>query len=175
MNSIDRVIHFENLDNLKNTMDHEKKTIFFLVFDSKLKKIRKKFLNQFWIVFFIKPSFIKVNEAFKSINPQGSWAEKDITTDNLETTFLANLDHFPFYTNQIHDLMNKRIPLNHFELKLLECLDLGIPGKNLTEHLPASSSKIERAKRKLKMRFEVEGLTDCALIRRAKEKGYLNA
>jgi hypothetical protein len=169
------VFYFDTINNMENKISSIEQSICFFVFDSKLKlkRLRKEYPKHFWILFFVNPSLLNVKEAFENLNPQGIWAEKDINADNLVNTLSANWDHFPLYTNQINILMSKKMNIDLFHLKLLEYLDLGVMGKNLPEYLPSSSSTIERAKRKLKILFDVEGLNDCALIRRAKENGYL--
>ena len=173
--SLSTVLFFNDLRNLENKISTLEQSICFFVIDSKLKlkRLRKKYPKHFWILLFINPKLVHVKEVFENLNPQGIWAEKDMNADNLINTLITNLDHFPLFTNQINNLMSKEIKIDLFHLELLECLALGISGKNLPEYLPSSSSTIERTKRKLKILFDVEGLTDCALVRRAKENGYI--
>jgi len=143
--SLNTVLFFDDLRNLENKISVMERSICFFIIDSKLKlkRLRKKHPKHFWILLFNNPRLVYVKEAFENLNPQGIWAEKDINADNLINTLTANLDHFPLFTNQINILMSKKMKIDLFHLELLECLALGISGKNLPEYLPSSSSTIE--------------------------------
>ena len=107
--------------------------------------------------------------------PAGMWHIVDIRPDSFPIFLKTSLNAPPFLSPRILFFLEKaNLPLRDFDLKLLHCLNQGIPAKNLPDCLPGAASTIERAKRKLKTLFKVEQLTDCALVNRAREWGFLS-
>lgn len=133
----------------------------------------KNIPTAFKIVFLTEPAMLDLWKLDQKINPQGLWHCDDINADNLVPTFKANLDRYPYYSPSIIKMLNQKTELTIEDLQMLRLLERGIHTKDLDQFLPESLPTIGRRKKRLKQRFQVENLTDCALVRKAREKGLI--
>lgn len=69
-------------------------------------------------------------------------------------------------------MKNKRIELNEIELKIVQLLAQGIRNKNLCEHLYLSNSAVEKRKKKLKEKLNLNG-NDEGLLKIARENKWI--
>lgn len=111
------------------------------------------------------------------LNPEALLLKSELTSAMLEETIKDVLDDIPRYSRPVLQLMRKHIT-NHDNVdatdrKLIYQLSMGTKTKDLPEYLNLSLPGIERRKRLLKSIFNIEGMSDKALIKVAREKGFL--
>ncbi len=113
----------------------------------------------------------------KTIKPDALLLKNDLTFQSLVEGVLNVIHDVPFYSNPILKLVRQHISndfnLDDIDRQMLYHLSLGTKTKELPEIVSLSQAGIERRKRRLNQIFNNEKKTDKALLKLAKEKGFL--
>jgi len=119
----------------------------------------------------------RINNIFKTINPDGFLIKNDVAPEDIIEAINRVITNSPYYSKTVLKLLRKHvlndIPLDKFDRQLLYELSIGTKMKDLPSILPLSMAGIERRKRHLKEIFNVSGRDDKKLIQLAKEKGFI--
>jgi len=139
--------------------------------------LREKFKKIKIIVITALSDNSRLNSIFKSIDPDGFLIKSDLTSKILNNAIENVIEGSPYYTKTVLKLLRK-ISTNDFTIdsldrKLLFELSKGAKMKELPGVLMLSIAALERRKRILKERFNVEGKGDRQLIREAEIKGFI--
>lgn len=139
-----------------------------------LLQLKPEYPNLSLVLVCIKSLCFEMATFNELLKPQGIWHVEDLKPNCFSLFLAQTLEHPPCFSPKVASLFqNTHLAVNDFDKKLLACLDQGIHNKDLPKHLSGSMSTIERSKRKLKVLFDVEELTDCALVNKAREQGFL--
>ena len=139
-----------------------------------LLQLKPEYPNLSLVLVCIKPLCYEVTAYNELLKPQGIWHVEDLKPNCFSLFLAQTLERPPRFSPKIASLFQSaHLAVDDFDKKLLACLDQGIHNKNLPKHFSGSMSTIERSKRKLKVLFDVEELTDCALVNKAREQGFL--
>lgn len=139
-----------------------------------LLQLKPEYPNLSLVLVCIKPLCFEMVSYNGLLKPPGIWHIEDLKPNCFSMFLTKILAHPPCFSPKVASLFqNAHLAVNGFDKKLLACLDQGIHNKDLPKHLSGSMSTIERSKRKLKALFGVEELTDCALVNKAREQGFL--
>ena len=119
----------------------------------------------------------RMHNIFKSINPEGFLIKNDINVKELTAAITAVLEGAPYYSRTVSSLFRKQM-IQHFSVdkidrQILHEISLGTRMKELPKVVPLSMAGIEKRKRILKEKFDVEDQGDVALISRAREMGFI--
>jgi two-component system response regulator NreC len=113
----------------------------------------------------------------KTIKPDGLLLKNKLTFQSLTEGVLNVINGTPFYSNPILKLVRQHISndfnLDDIDRKMLYHLSQGAKTKELTDVVHLSQSGIESRKRRLNQIFNNEKKTDKALLKLAKESGFL--
>ncbi|NRR93128.1 response regulator transcription factor [Winogradskyella undariae] len=119
----------------------------------------------------------RINNIFKSLNPEGLLIKNDLTPKALVNAIEEVLEDIPAYTKTVKRLLRKLatndISIDYIDRQLLYQLSIGTKMIELPDILNMSIGGIERRKRQLKDVFDVSGGEDKVLIAIAKEKGFI--
>ncbi|MBL4887251.1 MAG: DNA-binding response regulator, partial [Flavobacteriaceae bacterium] len=119
----------------------------------------------------------RIQNIFKSINPDGFLIKNDISPNELMTTINTVMDDPPYYSKTVIKIIRREISnefvLDYIDRKILYELSLGTRMKDLPTVLPLSIAGIEKRKRHLKNIFNIKTVDDKELILKAKEKGFI--
>lgn len=119
----------------------------------------------------------RLNNLFKSINPEGLLVKNDLKPDILVNAINDVLEGIPAYTKTVKLLLKKLVSsdvsLDQIDRKILYHLSIGARMFELPNRLLMSIGGIEKRKRSLKEAFGVTGKDDKALIKIAKAKGFI--
>lgn len=134
--------------------------------------IHKIFPDLEWIVVTQKRLIAPIKIWQTTIKPRGIWH----TADCLEFNFWEFVQHdYPvLHSHSISKLLQHSfLELSSQDQSLLKTLEQGVPLKQIQKTLQISKSTLYRRLDILKDRFELSYRTDIELIRKAKERGYL--
>jgi len=119
----------------------------------------------------------RVNNIFKSINPDGFLIKNDVGPEDMIEAIKTVITDPPYYSKSVVKLLRKHflndILLDKVDRQLLYELSIGTKMKDLPNILPLSIAGVERRKRHLKEIFDVSKRDDKKLIQLAKEKGFI--
>ena len=119
----------------------------------------------------------RIQNIFKSLNPEGFLIKNDLDPKELVTAIVKILQGGVHYSNTVSTLMRKRlyneIVVDKIDRQILYELSIGTKMKDLPNVVPLSIAGIEKRKRILKQIFDVEDQGDKALILKAREKGFI--
>jgi len=119
----------------------------------------------------------RINAILKNIDPDGFLIKNDLDTVELVKAIQAVIDHPPYYSHSVLNVMRNQMSNNFFldktDRQLLFELSNGSKMKDLPEVLFLSIAGVERRKRKLKKIFGIENQSDRELLLLAKEKGFI--
>lgn len=119
----------------------------------------------------------RIQNIFKSLNPEGFLIKNDLDPKELVTAIVKILQGGVHYSNTVSNLMRKRlyneIVVDKIDRQILYELSIGTKMKDLPNVVPLSIAGIEKRKRILKQIFDVEDQGDKALILKAREKGFI--
>jgi len=120
---------------------------------------------------------LRIQNIFKSINPEGFLIKNDITPKELVNAIDLILNNKSFYSETVMQVIRKQLTINitidDIDRKLLYELSLGTRMIDLAEMLPLSLNGLEKRKQRLMDLFEVEVRNDRSLIINAREKGFI--
>lgn len=119
----------------------------------------------------------RIHNILKNVNPDAFLIKNDVTSSELQDAIIATVNHPPYYSKTVLNLMRKQMSneflLDGTDRRLLYELSIGTKMKELPEILPLSIAGIERRKRNLKIIFGVEDDGDRSLVLKAKDKGFI--
>jgi len=119
----------------------------------------------------------RIQNIFKSVNPEGFLVKTDITSQELVSAIQTVLNNAPYYSKTITQLLKKQsfntILLDKIDRKILYELSVGTKMKDLPDMLPLTLAGIEKRKRRLLHIFEVKPHDDKILLLKAKKKGFI--
>lgn len=119
----------------------------------------------------------RIQNIFKSLNPEGFLIKNDMDTPELVEAILKIMQGGVHYTSTVANLLRKQmftdINIDKIDRQILYELSVGTKMKDLPKFVPLSIAGIEKRKRILKQVFDVEDQGDKALILKAKELGFI--
>ncbi|NNE31565.1 MAG: response regulator transcription factor [Winogradskyella sp.] len=119
----------------------------------------------------------RIHNIIKEINPDGFLIKSDLTSMELADAFQQILNSPPYYSSTVNNYVKKTITseiyVDDVNRKILHLLSQGVKTKSLNEHIPLSTSALEKRKKQLKLIFSVSDGKDESLLHEAREKGYL--
>ena len=119
----------------------------------------------------------RIQNIFKSLDPEGFLIKNDMDTPELVEAILKIIEGGSYHTNTVANLMRKQaftdINIDKIDRQILYELSLGTKMKDLPKFVPLSIAGIEKRKRILKQIFDVEDQGDKALILKARELGFI--
>ena len=119
----------------------------------------------------------RIQNIFKSLDPEGFLIKNDIDTPELMEAILKIMKGGVYYRSTVAILLRKQmftdINIDKIDRKILYELSVGTKMKDLPNFVPLSIAGIEKRKRILKQIFDVEDQGDKALILKARELGFI--
>jgi len=119
----------------------------------------------------------RINNIFKSINPEGLLIKNDLQPTVLINAIEDVLDNIPTYSRTVkrflQKLVSSDITLDQLDRHIIYHLSRGVRTVELPDLLPMSIGGIEKRKRHLKEVFGISGKDDRVLIEIAREKGFI--
>ncbi len=119
----------------------------------------------------------RIQNIFKSLNPEGFLIKNDLDTKELVNAIYTIMQGGVHYSNTVSNLLRKKmfteISIDKIDRQILYELSLGTKMKDLPNIVPLSIAGIEKRKRILKEIFDVEDQGDKALILKARELGFI--
>lgn len=113
----------------------------------------------------------------KTLNPDGLIIKSDMTFSTMKGCVLNIINDVPFYSSSAMKLVRQQVSndfnLDDIDRKMLYHLSQGAKTKELTEVVHLSQSGIESRKRRLNQIFNNEKKSDKALLKLAREKGFI--
>lgn len=114
---------------------------------------------------------------FKSLNPEGFLVKNDLNTRELKTVISHVIQGKPYYSSTVAGLFRKQMSqsmnVDKIDRLMLYELSMGTRMKEMPKVVPLSMAGIEKRKRILKRKFDVEDQGDKALILKAREMGFI--
>ncbi len=114
---------------------------------------------------------------FYTLNPDGILVKTDLDEDSFVACIKSVLDGSPFYSRTFSKLLRNQFTkgyiLDQEEREFVRLLYQGIPSKDIPNHLPWSPSKVEKKKRILRQKFDVEDKNTFSLLSAIREAGFL--
>ncbi len=119
----------------------------------------------------------RIHNIIKEIDPDGFLIKSDLTSMELADAFQYILKSPPYYSTTVNNYIKKtfssEIYVDDINRKILHLLSQGIKTRSLSEHIPLSTSALEKRKKQLKLLFSVPDGKDETLLEEARDKGYL--
>ncbi len=119
----------------------------------------------------------RIQNIIKSFNPEGLLIKNDLDTPELVMAITHVMHGKPYYSSTVSALFRKQMtnPVNidKIDRQMLYELSVGTRMKELPGVLPLSMAGIEKRKRMLKQKLDVEDQGDKALILKAREMGFI--
>lgn len=119
----------------------------------------------------------RMQNIFKSLNPEGFLIKNDLDTKELTTAITHVIEGKPYFSSTVSALFRKQmtnsVNVDKIDRQMLYELSMGTRMKELPDVLPLSMAGIEKRKRMLKQKLDVEDQGDKALILKAREMGFI--
>ncbi len=119
----------------------------------------------------------RMQNIIKSLNPEGFLIKNDLDTPELVVAIKHVMQGSPYYSSTVSGLFRKQMsqPMNvdRIDRLMLYELSMGTRMKEMPDVVPLSMAGIEKRKRILKQKFDVEDQGDKALILKAREMGFI--
>ena len=119
----------------------------------------------------------RMNQIIKDIEPDGIIIKSDVSSNTLKKALSEIINFPPFYSNILKEKLNSStrsdISINKLDIEILYNLSQGVLMKNLHRHIDLSQRAIENRKRKIKKLFNLKEESDFAIIKEAKDRGFL--
>lgn len=114
---------------------------------------------------------------YKNHAPDGILIKSDFSSDEFLKSFTAISNGKTYYSQTMQDAL-KRIKsldfyLDFLDMQIILLLSQGIKTKNLNDHLPLTTSAIDKRKVKIKQFLEIEKGNDEDIIREAKRQKFV--
>ena len=120
---------------------------------------------------------LRVNQIFKSINPEGFIAKSDINYKCFPEIFQSIEKNEKYLSQSIKEsqkiLFQKNISWDDNDSKILQLIAQGIKTKNLPDYIPLCLSAIEKRKANIKKQLILNTGSDKEMIDVAKKLGFL--
>lgn len=114
---------------------------------------------------------------FKNLNPEGLAIKTDIDDKTFVEAVSNVLTEEPYYSKGFSKLLrnqfSKEYVLNNEDRELLYLLSKGFTSKEIPQHLPWSESLVEKRKKILREKLQVEQKGILPLVNAAKKAGFL--
>lgn len=141
-------------------------------------KLLKRFFGRSKLVISIPLGYNNV--IYKSLvhfRPAAIVIKEDIFLRNFYEFVRGVLSGTPYYSETVREFISrtyaKNLNVDHIDISLLEELNIGTKMKDIPKKTGVSLSAIEKRKRILKKRFELDGKPDAHLIKSAKKYGVI--
>ncbi len=119
----------------------------------------------------------RINNIFKTVNPDGYMVKSEIDEMSLKTMVETIMNKPPYYTASalaaIRRKMANDISIDDQDQKILYHLSQGIHTRDIAPLIGSANTTVEARKRQLKALFDVKNGNDLALIKEAKNRGFL--
>lgn len=119
----------------------------------------------------------RINNIFKTVNPDGYMVKSEIDEMSLKTMVETVMNKPPYYTASalaaIRRKMANDIVIDDQDQKILYHLSQGIHTRDIAPLIGSANTTVEARKRQLKALFDVKNGNDLALIKEAKNRGFL--
>lgn len=119
----------------------------------------------------------RIQNIFRSINPEGFVIKSDIDHDTLGPALMEILTDPPYYSKTVLQAIRKYIShdylLDKWDRLLLYELSQGTRMKELPDLMPFSLGALEKRKRQLKIALGVEDREDRELLQQARRHGFI--
>ena len=119
----------------------------------------------------------RINNIFKTVNPDGYMVKSEIDEMSLKTMVETVMNKPPYYTASalaaIRRKMANDIVIDDQDQKILYHLSQGIHTRDIAPLIGSANTTVEARKRQLKALFDVKNSNDLALIKEAKNRGFL--
>lgn len=139
--------------------------------------VRERFPETKIIIITTFDSSFRIQNIFKSINPEGFMVKSDITAAGLVKGIIEILDDSLFYSRTVLHALRKHIhhggTLDEWDRRILYELSRGTKMVNLPKVIPFSLATIERRKKRMKEDLGAEGDDDKELLNKAKQMGFI--
>jgi DNA-binding NarL/FixJ family response regulator len=140
-------------------------------------KIKELFPNVKIIVCTNLNDNFRLNNIFKTINPDCFLVKSDIGFGDLIEAIKRVLSNDTYYSKTLRSLLRKKasndITLDDIDVKILHEISNGARMKELVDVIPLTKTGIEKRKRLLKQAFEIHSNSDRDLIVKAKDIGFI--
>lgn len=119
----------------------------------------------------------RIQNIFKSINPEGFLIKNDLNTKEFEIAIAQVIQGKPYYSSTVASLFRKQMTqprnIDKIDRLMLYEISMGTRMKEMPKAVPLSMAGIEKRKRILKQKLDVEDQGDKALIMKARELGFI--
>ena len=119
----------------------------------------------------------RMQNIFRSLNPEGFLIKNDLDTKELTTAISHVIQGKPYYSSTVSGLFRKQMShsmnVDKIDRLMLYEMSMGTRMKEMPKVVPLSMAGIEKRKRILKQKFDVEDQGDKALILKAREMGFI--
>lgn len=139
--------------------------------------IKKKFPDIKIVVITSLNNNYRLYNILKSLNPIGFLLKVDIDSFKLNKSIELVIKGTTAYSKSVIELMRKRITnsfyIDELDIKILLEISNGTRPIDMTKHIPLSKAGIEKRKRILRQKFDIDNYTDRKLILEAKRRGFI--
>ncbi len=119
----------------------------------------------------------RINNIFKTVNPDGYMVKSEIDEMSLKTMVETIMNNPPYYTASALAAIRRRmandIVIDEQDQKILYHLSQGIHTRDIAPLIGSANTTVEARKRQLKAIFDIKNGNDLALIKEAKDRGFL--
>lgn len=122
-------------------------------------------------------SNFRLNNIFKTLNPDSFLLKSDIDFNDLLEAIKRVLSNDCFYSKTLRSLLRKKasndVTLDDIDITILHEISKGARMKELVDVIPLTKTGIEKRKRLLKQALEIHSNSDRDLIVKAKYLGFI--
>ena len=119
----------------------------------------------------------RMQNIIKSLNPEGFLIKNDLDTAELALAINHVLQGRPYYSSTVSELFRKQmqssVDFDKIDRQILYELSIGTRMKEMPDFVPLSMAGVEKRKRIMKQKLDVEDQGDKALILKAREMGFI--
>lgn len=119
----------------------------------------------------------RLHSVFMNLNPEAILIKNDLDDVILVQAIIDVFEGVPHYSKTFAKLIRNQFPKDYIldaeDRQMLYLLSTGVSSKDIPNHLPWSSSKVEKRKRFLREKLGVEEKSVLALVNKAKVAGFL--
>lgn len=119
----------------------------------------------------------RINNIFKMVNPDGYMVKSEIDELSLKAMVKTIMNKTPYYTASALAAIRRRmandIVIDDQDQKILFYLSQGTHTRDIAPLIGSANTTVEARKRQLKALFDIKNGNDLALIKEAKNRGFL--
>ncbi|WP_460220040.1 response regulator [Psychroserpens sp. MEBiC05023] len=119
----------------------------------------------------------RLNNIFKTINPDSFLVKSDIDFGDLIEAIKKVISNDVYYSRTLRSLLRKKatndVVLDEIDIRILHEISNGARMKELLNVVPLTKTGIEKRKRNLKSSLQITNNSDRDLILKAKEIGFI--